>query len=631
MVQDEQNSAARIPLRNEGHQAAPPASSDQTVADAACPRLAVLATLPAVHARLHGLLAAMPAPSVQGTIIQAATASHLRAIVANDGADAVLIALTGTDADPHDAALVKSLRAAHPHLPILLCAATDDPALAAEARDWGAQDCLALGSSDERLLSQALRYAIERMTLAREIHRLTHSDHLTGLPNRDVMRRHLAESVAIRATREAARTPGETPGERDLMAVVMINLDRFRLINETLGQQRGDLLLQKVAQRLGACLGPNDRIGRHGPDEFMALIESVRDTRAAAAIVQAMIDSLAQPLVIEGHEVFVTCCIGVSLFPVDGDEVETLVRSADSALTRAKSQGRNHFQFYTLDMNVKTARRLTLENDLRRAVERNELVLYFQPQLDLKTHKITAVEALLRWRHPELGLIPPGEFIPFAEESGLIVPIGEWVLRAACNQAREWLSAGYPDLRMAVNLSSRQFFQEDVLEVVTRALEASRLPPGNLELELTESAVMENPDEATVTLCLLANMGVRISIDDFGTGYSSLNHLKRFPIDNLKIDRSFVNDITINPDDAAIVKAILAMAYSLRLKVVAEGVETVEQLRFLEAHDCDAVQGFLLSKPQPAEDITRIFLPPPGQAPAAISLGLAANSGLRKA
>ncbi len=630
MVQDEHNSAARIPRRNEGHQTAPRAISDQTVADVACPRLAVLVPLPVLNARLQALLAALSAHGPHFTVIEATSASNLQAMLARGEADVALISLTGPGAEPQDAALVKALRAAHPHLPILLCAATDDPALAAEVRSWGAQDCVALGASDERLLGQALRHAVERMTLAREIHRLTHRDHLTGLPNRDVMRRQLGENVAARATREAARAPGEVPMD-DLMAVVMINLDRFRLINETLGQQRGDLLLQEVAERLGSCLGPRDLIGRHGPDEFIALIDSVRDTRAAGAIVQSMIDALTLPLVIEGHEVYVTCCIGVSLFPIDGDEVETLIRSADAALTRAKSQGRNHFQFYTLDMNVKTARRLTLENDLRRAVERNELLLHYQPQLDLKTHKITAVEALLRWRHPEYGLIPPGEFIPFAEESGLIVPIGEWVLRAACNQARAWISAGYPDLRMAVNLSSRQFFQENVLDVVTRALQDSRVPPGNLELELTESAVMENPDEATVTLCLLANMGVRISIDDFGTGYSSLNHLKRFPIDNLKIDRSFVNDITVNPDDAAIVKAILAMAYSLRLKVVAEGVETVEQLRFLEAHDCDAVQGFLLSKPQPAEDITRIFLPPPGQAPAAISLGLAANAGIRKA
>ena len=626
MVQDEQNSAAPIPPGIDGPQTAPGASSDQTVALDACPRVVLFAPLP-THAHLHDLLPGY-------AILQADSAAHLRVLLAGGDIDAALIAIHGPVADAQDAALIRALRAAHPHLAIVVCAPNDDALLAAEARGWGAQDCLALGSSDERMLGRALHHAIERMALAREIERLSRCDRLTGLPNRDVMRRRLAESVAARATREAARAPNDSAIENDanadLMAVAMINLDRFRLINETLGQSRGDQLLQEVAQRFGACLGPQDSIGRHGPDEFIALIESVKDTRAAGAIVQAMIDSLGQPIAIEGHEVYVTCCIGISLFPVDGDEVETLIRSADTALTRAKSQGRNHFQFYTLDMNVKTARRLTLESDLRRAVERNELVLHFQPQLDLKTHKITAVEALVRWQHPQYGLIPPGEFIPFAEESGLIVSIGEWVLRAACNQAREWLTAGYRDLRMAVNLSSRQFFQENVLDVVTRALHDSRLPPGNLELELTESAVMENPDEATVTLCLLANMGVRISIDDFGTGYSSLNHLKRFPIDSLKIDRSFVNDITVNPDDAAIVKAILAMAYSLRLKVIAEGVETVEQLRFLEAHECDAVQGFLLSKPQPAVDISRIFLPPPGQAPAAISLGLAASS-VRKA
>ncbi|MFN4281176.1 MAG: putative bifunctional diguanylate cyclase/phosphodiesterase [Alphaproteobacteria bacterium] len=616
MVQDEQNFSAQIPPGIDGHQPAPSARDDRTVGDGACLRVALFAPESGPRARVATLLAAIP----RCDAIEAADAGA-RAL---SGVDAALVALHD---GARDKALIAALRAAHPHLPVLAVAPADDAALMDAARGWGAQDCLALGTSDERMIGRVLRHAVERMALAREIARLTQCDPLTGLANRDVMRRRLAESVAARATREAAGALNDTGP----MAVAMINLDRFRLINETLGQTRGDQLLQEVAARLGRCLGPDDSIGRHGPDEFIALIERVPDSRAAAAIAQAMIDALGQPLVIEGHEVYVTCCIGLSLFPADGDEVETLIRSADAALMRAKSQGRNHFQFHTLDTNVKTMRRLTLESDLRRALEREELTLYFQPQLDLKTHKIAAVEALLRWRHPQYGMIPPGEFIPFAEESGLIVPIGEWVLRAACEQARAWRGAGYPDLRVAVNLSSRQFFQENVLEVVTRALNASRLPPGNLELELTESAVMENPDEATVTLCLLANMGVKIAIDDFGTGYSSLNHLKRFPIDSLKIDRSFVNDITVNPDDAAIVKAVLAMAYSLRLKVIAEGVETVEQLRFLEAHDCDAVQGFLLSKPQPAEDITRIFLPPPGQAPAAISLGLAANSGLRKA
>ncbi len=621
MVQDEQNSAAPIPPKDDGPQTAPSARSDRTVGAAACARLAVLAHA-VTHMSLRPLFAGLPDLAV----IPASSAVHLRTLIAAGDADASLIAIAG----PQDGALLGALRAAHPYHPIVACLSADNEALAADARGWGADDCLTLGTSDERIVARVLRHAAERRALTREIDRLHHADPLTGLPNRDVMRRRLAETVAVRATREAARAPSDLATGTEPMAVVMINLDRFRLINETLGQSRGDQLLQEVAGRLRSCLGPKDDIGRHGPDEFIALIDSVKDTREAARIAQAMIDALALPIVIEGHEVYVTCCIGVSLFPADGDEAETLIRSADAALTRAKSQGRNHFQFYTLDMNVKTTRRLTLESDLRRAVERDELRLYFQPQLDLKSHKITAVEALLRWQHPQYGMIPPGEFIPFAEESGLIVPIGEWVLRAACNQAREWMTAGYADLRVAVNLSSRQFFQENVLEVVTRALRDSRLPPGNLELELTESSVMENPDEATVTLCLLANMGVRISIDDFGTGYSSLNHLKRFPIDNLKIDRSFVNDITVNPDDAAIVKAILAMAYSLRLKVVAEGVETVEQLRFLEAHGCDAVQGFLLSKPQPAEDISRIFLPPPGQAPAAISLGLAAQNSLRK-
>ncbi|HEY4133688.1 MAG TPA: EAL domain-containing protein [Alphaproteobacteria bacterium] len=628
MVQDERHHAARFPLWETNPPPAPRASNGQAAVEEARPRVAVYAISPDANPHLNGLLAAIPESDF--TPCHVVSGAQLRALVVGGTVDAALIAIDGP-ADPQGATLVRSLRAAAPHLAIVLLASTDDEAFIAGTRAWGAQDCLPFADANGRLLARTLRHAIERQGMAREIDRLTRYDRLTGLPNRDLMRQILAQAVATHVMREAAHAPEAPAVDPGLMAVMMINLDRFRLINETLGQARGDRLLQEVAQRLQDCLGEGDVLGRHGADEFVVLIDSVMDARAAANIVQTMIEALNLPITVEGHEVYVTCCIGVSLFPIDGDEVETLLRSADAALARAKAQGRNHFQFYTLGMNVKTARRLTLEQDLRRAVERDELVLYFQPQLDLKTRKIAAVEALLRWQHPQYGLIPPGEFIPYAEESGLIVPIGEWVLRAACTQARQWLTMGYPDLRVAVNLSSRQFFQENVLDVVTRTLEATRLPPGNLELELTESAVMENPDEATVTLCLLANMGVRISIDDFGTGYSSLNHLKRFPIDNLKIDRSFVNDITVNPDDAAIVKAILAMACSLRLKVVAEGVETVEQLRFLEAHDCDAVQGFLLSRPQPAEDITRIFLPPPGQAPAAISLGLAANANRHSA
>lgn len=509
------------------------------------------------------------------------------------------------------------LTAAASDTPIILLSDNEDDVFTAEVTEHGALDCLVMAETNDPALRRTLRYADEIKRTRRHVERLKHYDPLTELPNRELLRAHL-DTVVARAK-----------AENRLVAVLMLNLDRFKLVNETLGPSRGDLLLQEVATRLRSCLPQSDFLARHSGDEFVAVSQGISSAEDATLIAQKMLNALSRPVVIEGHEVYVTGSIGISVFPPDGDESEVLISNADAAVSRAKETGRNHFQFYTLDMNAKTSRRLSLETELRRALERGEFLLHYQPQFDMAERRIIGFEALVRWQHPQLGLVPPNDFIPLAEETGLIAPLGDWVLREACTQAKAWHSAGHRDLRMAVNLSSRQFFQENVLETVTRALEKTGLPAHCLELELTESCVMQNPDEATVTLCLLNNMGIRIAIDDFGTGHSSLNHLKRFPIDSLKIDRSFVRDVTLNPEDGAIVQAIIAMAHGLKPSVVAEGVETVEQLRFLESFSCDMVQGYLVSRPLPADQITRTFLPQNGQRPEILPFGLAAAKQTR--
>lgn len=502
--------------------------------------------------------------------------------------------------------------------PIVVITQNDETEFSEQMLSLGAQDCTTRAVlADADSLRRVLRYAAARRAAQRQIARLQNFDSLTNLLNRDSLRDALRRLVAKAAA------------ERSLVAVLMLNLDRFKLVNETLGPSRGDKLLQEVSSRLRSCLTDTDILARYNGDEFVAVSTGLGSAPEATLVAQKLLNALSRPVVIEGHEVYVTGSIGITVFPGDGEDSDVLLSNADAAVSRAKDLGRNHYQFYTLDMNAKTNRRLSLESELRRALDRGEFVLHYQPQFDLSQRRITGFEALARWEHPQLGLIPPNDFIPLAEETGLIAPLGEWVLGEACAQAKTWQAAGHRDLRMSVNISSRQFFQENVLETVTRTLEKTHLAPNGLELELTESAVMQDPDEATVTLCLLSNMGIRIAIDDFGTGHSSLNHLKRFPIDCLKIDRSFVTDVTVNTEDAAIVQAIIAMAHSLKLDVVAEGVETIEQLRFLESYKCDMIQGYLVSRPLTAEQIGRTFLPNAGNRPEILPFGLAAASALQ--
>jgi diguanylate cyclase (GGDEF)-like protein/PAS domain S-box-containing protein len=442
-----------------------------------------------------------------------------------------------------------------------------------------------------------LQDVTERKQAQDRLSYLAYYDTLTGLPNRVALGERMQQAMA-----EAKRT------ER-LVAVMFLDLDRFKFINDTLGHDIGDALLKMVAERLSAQLRPGDTISRYGGDEFTVVLANVAHVDDVTRIAQKMLERFAHPFRIGGRDLFVTSSVGITLYPLDdaGGGVDTMLKNADAAMYHAKERGRNTFQFYTAEMNIRAARRLSLETGLRHALERNELSLHYQPQVDLKSGEMYGMEALLRWQSSEFGSVSPVEFIPLAEEVGLIQSIGEWVLRTACVQTRVWHQAGFPDLRIGVNLSARQFQQENLVQIVQQALTDSGLEPRYLDLELTESMLMHDMERAVSTLTELDALGVTLSVDDFGTGYSSLSYLKRFPINVLKIDRSFVNDITSDPDDAAIATAIIAMAHSLNIKVVAEGVETLEQQEFLKQRDCDGMQGYYFSKPLSVEDFTSLL------------------------
>ena len=429
----------------------------------------------------------------------------------------------------------------------------------------------------------------ERKRAEARINHLAHHDPLTGLPNRLSLLSRLEQALP-----EARRYHWN-------LGLFFIDLDRFKVINDTLGHLVGDQLLMEVAGRLAATVRESDTVARLGGDEFVILLPDVGDAADAAAVAGKIIDALAEPIRVEGHELHTSPSIGISLYPLDGDEAETIMRNADTAMYHAKAAGRNTFQFYAEEMNQAATERLTLERKLRQAVARGEFSLHFQPQFAVGSRQPTGVEALLRWHTEEDGPISPARFIPIAEETGLIVGIGTWVLREACRQMRAWLDAGLAPVRVAVNLSARQLKQRDFPETVAQALSDSGLPAHLLELEITESAVMEQPKEAIQLLTELRGMGVTLAIDDFGTGYSSLAYLKLFPIDHLKIDRSFVADIEHDLNDRSIAFGTIALAHSLGLNVIAEGVETEDQLELLSCNGCDEIQGYLFSKPLPAD------------------------------
>jgi len=435
----------------------------------------------------------------------------------------------------------------------------------------------------------------ERKRSEEKIIQLANYDNLTGLPNRRLLMNFINQTITL-------------VGRRSLYAAVLfIDLDRFKLINDTLGHSAGDELLKEVAERLKKCVRLSDIVGRLGGDEFIALLPDIEQFEDVIIICKRIYSIFEIPVKLGDHEVSVMTSIGISIYPTDGDDGDTLLRKADVAMYRAKSDGKSCYRFYSESMSHQGSDRLRLENRLRRAVDRGEMYINYQPQVDINTGKICGAEALLRWHDGEHGMISPKEFIPVAEESGLIIPIGEWILRTACTHAKSWQDKGLNCVKLSVNISLRQFIQKDFAHMVGRILKETGLDANYLELELTESVVMDNAEAVVKILGELKETGVRLAIDDFGTGYSSLIYLKLMPIDIIKIDQSFVRDMAVNVNDAAICDAIIRLAKSLNLEVIAEGVETMEQLELLKRLDCCNIQGYVVSKPLKAEDF-EVFL-----------------------
>lgn len=465
------------------------------------------------------------------------------------------------------------------------------------SRFFGLNNAVGTFDEDGKLLywDGAIYDITDRKLAEEKVHYLAHFDALTNLPNRILLRQNIEQAI-----RGAVR-------DKRLFALLFVDLDHFKTVNDSLGHDLGDQLLQEVARRLAEAVRVQDTVSRQGGDEFIVLAVGVADTQAAVLVANKLTEAISRPYDISGHQLHITPSIGLVLYPQHGEDIDTLIRNADAAMYYAKESGRNNYRFFNRELSVGAINRLTLETSLRRALENNEFVLHYQPQLDLRDGRITGFEALLRWQHPERGLLSPGEFISVAEQSGQIIGIGTWVLAEACRQARSWQQAGLPPVVMSVNLSAIQFRRGRVDTTVATALRESGLDAHYLELELTESAIMQDSRVTLQVLGRLDALGVRLAVDDFGTGYSSLNYLKRFPVDRLKIDQSFIRDLAEDGDDAAIVTAIIGMARALKLNVLAEGVETEAQLEFLARQNCDAMQGYLFSKAVPPDQAAALL------------------------
>jgi len=426
------------------------------------------------------------------------------------------------------------------------------------------------------------------------VHSAQH-DFLTGLPNRMLLNDRLSQAITL------------APRHFKKVAILFLDLDGFKHINDSLGHPTGDKLLQSIAKRLVECVRGSDTVSRQGGDEFVVLLSEVERSEDTAITARRMLQAVAESHSIDQHDLHVTTSIGVSVYPDDGLDAETLIKNADTAMYQAKENGRQSYQFFKPAMNVRAVERQAIEESLRRALERQEFAIHYQPKVNLKTGAITGAEALLRWTHPVRGAIPPAQFIPVAEDCGLILPIGRWVLREACQQARAWVDAGLPLATMAVNISAMEFRNDAFLQGVFSVLGDTGLSPEFLELELTESVLMKHAETTESILRTLRARGVQLAVDDFGTGYSSLSYLRKFPIDALKIDQSFVRQITTAPDETTIVTAVISMGRSLKLRVVAEGVETPQELAFLQAHQCDEAQGYYFGRPMIAGQFARLL------------------------
>ncbi len=429
----------------------------------------------------------------------------------------------------------------------------------------------------------------------KKIYNMEYFDSITGLPNKMLFLDRLNVGLA-NARRSCTK-----------LAVIVLDLDNFKTINDTLSHAFGDRILMQIAEKIKGLLREADTVARFGGDEFIILQPGLKDITDITRVADRIIESFRSPWILEGREYYITASMGIAIYPNDGLDESTLVKNADIAMYRAKDKGKNNYEMFMESMNRKIIDKLNLENALRHAIEKEDFVLYYQPQIDIVTGEIISVEALIRWNREGVGLVQPLEFIPVAEESSLIIPLGEWVLKTACKQNVKWISSGFKPLLMAVNLSAKQFQQRDLVEMIDRILHETGMEPTLLELEITESTAMQDIDFTIEVLKRLREKGIRISLDDFGTGYSSLNYLKILPLDTLKIDKSFIHDIALNPNEEAIAKSVIGIAHKMNLMVVAEGVETNDQLEFLKVHMCDKVQGYLLSKPLPSDQIVEIL------------------------
>lgn len=477
-------------------------------------------------------------------------------------------------------------------VPIILLTGQDNREIDLAAVKAGATDYLVKGEITAPLLDRAIRYAIERKKVEMQLVRFAQYDSLTGLANRSLFHTRLGDAIA-----HAKRT-------KQLVAVLLLDLDHFKNVNDSLGHPVGDMLLTQVSERLTACARETDTVARLGGDEFAVIATNMTHGDGAAALARKLIDALAAPFTLNGQEVFTATSMGITLFPLDDKEPDQLLKNADMALYQAKAEGRGRYRFYDVKMNARAQARKTLEFEMRRALERHEFCLHFQPKINTFTGDLTGVEALIRWQHPERGMVLPGEFIPVAETTGLIVPLGDWVLHTACAQSVAWQKMGLPPVPVAVNVSAIQFKGTDFIDTVTRAIDESGIDPACLELELTESTVMDETEVMTELLHRLRDLRLNVAIDDFGTGCSSFLRLKELPVNKLKIDLSFVRNVTDDPANAAITKTIITLAKNLNLGVIAEGVETAEQFAFLLQHECQEVQGYYISRPLSGDQFT---------------------------